>query len=295
MEWSDLFAALPAGAILLDAAGAIQSINPAAERLLGIAAADWLGRADAPFVPPEASERFAWGDLALGVAFSEISPLRLVTFQDRTAQERERRELLEWMRFCLGFDMRGLLSSIRGSLVFLQYASGEPLGGMQREVLGMAEHSARRLSEYAEDLLDIVRYDLGYSVVHTKEPQSITHLINQVATQLRSAGYDDHYVIDLEVADDLPFVPCDTSRAAKLIKVLVNNFFRSSRALVKISARMSGENELSLTIRSTEAWRITDDGTFDRRDNTEMYLAHVLACAHGGRLWVESGEEGSAF
>jgi PAS domain-containing protein len=139
--------ALPEATLLRDAAGVVRHVNPAAERLLKVSAADVVGRRDLPHI---SAKQMDSGEARFEIYTFEV-PLSveimlvdgggsLVVYRDHSWQ-RNLESYLAMMRF----DLASPLTSIRGFADIVRLNRGSITLEQQDEFLKMAAQGAARV------------------------------------------------------------------------------------------------------------------------------------------------------
>ncbi len=163
-------------------------------------------------------------------------------------------------------------------------------------------HSAMRLNERVEELLDISRGEMGMLKVHL-EPINMILVIENVASYQRTQMDRNHQRLLLNLPEDLPQVRGDENRLRQILLNLVGNAikFTPDGGLISISAEADKEN---LTIIVQDTGKGIDDEDLDRlfqpynriesdRQNFSglglgLALCKQLIELHGGKIWVHS-------
>lgn len=216
--------------VVVTSAGRVRFLNPAAARLLGRPAEQWLGEGFPWNVCPGEAQDL---DLSIcGVAAvaesraTEIAwegaPALLIVLRDvtrRTLREEELRHALrrrDHFLAILSHEMRNPLSAIVNATRLLQRSGGDAHAlGRAAEVL---EHQSRQLTRLLDDLLDIARIsegkiELRKQIVDLR--QTAREAAESVAAQLAQRC--------LTLAISLPEMPLEVNGdPARLLQVLTN-------------------------------------------------------------------------
>ena len=236
----------------------------------------------------------------LGTFLQRIAKLGdglIVFLADVTAQRRMEAELRSYADL-VAHDLREPISGIAMLVALLEKHASEPPSG---EVLKLLRASAERARELIDGVLAYAR--AGELRI---EPVALDRLVADVADDLRPGL--EQAGARLRVGE-LPEVNGDPRQLRRVLQNLIGNAlkFRGTEPLLVDLSALRGSHEWVVTVRdnglgvdSKDASRIF--GMFSRAngetDGTGIGLAvcRRVIEAHGGRIWVEAGEDcGSAF
>jgi PAS domain S-box-containing protein len=238
------------------------------------------------------------------------------TAQDTTEQERSRQALqryarelearnaeLEQFAYVASHDLQEPLRMVSSFLQLLQRRYAGRLDDTADEYIAYAVDGAKRMQALIQDLL-------AYSRIGTRgkpfQRVDLSRLVEDVLTDLGPAIDDTEATVEV---GDLPSVDADPTQMRQLLQNLVGNaikFRGPDPPLVRLRAAREGPN-----------WRITvsDAGIgiapehrdrifqiFQRLHTRDEYEGTGIGLAickriverHGGRIWVDSAEEGGA-
>jgi len=320
--------------LVVDPAGGVELVNPAARQLFGVRPAD----AAPPWVPPEPLRQPLADALANRRAFQADSFDQAVLFRlhgeeraylpqvlpisDRFGYTlgaavvlkdvtgfRHLDQLKSDLVATVSHELKTPLTNLRLAVHLLLEESVGPLTPKQTELLLDARDSAERLLRMIEHLLALARLQQREQGLELK-PHAPAELLRAAADAFAAQARDRH--IDLVVAesDNLPPVPIDAARVAQALGNLIDNALAHTEPGGTVTLSAAGTDRgVRFTVADTGAgipaealphvfdrfFRVPDD---DRPGSTGLGLAIVreVAEAHGGTADAESCPgRGSAF
>lgn len=303
-----IFAALPDGAILLDAAGAIRAINPAAARLLAIEPADWLGRADAPFVPAAPQERLEWDGRVFAVRFAAVGDAgdTLALYADISAQVRTEREF-DLFIACLFSDMRSPFTPLVGFSKLLSQGYLGALSDSQRQAVETIHRSAEAGLNKLWGYSEIYSFDRRSRAARLDQHDLLDHI--KAVVEKTSDRFQDWCgqggLISIELRVENGILAYDRQMIEEVLFLLLTAAVMNSGIEKHVSLRLRAPNALSIQVDMLTAGSpayLTDEERYFRRlappepnNQINFYIARSYVEAHGGRLWVESDAQHAAF
>jgi signal transduction histidine kinase len=213
---------------------------------------------------------------------------------------------LEAFSYSVSHDLRGPLSRIAGfSKALLEFHAAQ-LDEEGRGFLKRIDHSATRLCELVEELLNFSRL----TQVEMKEQQvNLSAMLAGLAAELQ--GRDPERTVDFRIAPDVHAWGDPTLLRAALENLLENSWKftrKHAAARIEFGQRKTGDGQV---------YFLRDDGAgFDMRDASRLFspfqrlhresdfdgtgigLATVdrIIRRHGGRIWAEGEiERGAVF
>lgn len=225
---------------------------------------------------------------------------------DRIAMEDMRDDLTSMIIH----DLRAPLGNVMSSLSMLQAT----LPDSDEENLSMLEialRSTQHLSRLVDSLLDLRRLEAGKAVLR-KEEIRIDALAVEAAQQVDATARGKGIEILYDFAPQPPRVRADADMIRRVIINLVENAIKYTpgAGVITISAQAEdGEAVVSIAdtgpgIPEAERARVFDKFTRLQRTISQgpkglglgLAFCKLAVEAHGGRIWVEAGEEaGSVF
>lgn len=261
------------GLVVADDHYRIITMNPVAEKLFGVRAADVIG---VPLL--NISEKSGFGELAALLRRSSEFPLskeesvaiikhnrsriRFALTDLRDEKGSGRGVLLgirdvttdaEVDRLKSGFiakishELKTPLTSMKGSLQFI-LKKGKWLTGMEREMLGVCHRNTDRLIALIAGILELSRIEAG-QVLFLMRPQQLAEVVLYAIEEIKEAALLKNISIVNEVPMDLPKVYGDYERLTQVLLNLLSNAvkFSPEDAVVTLSAAVE-EPFLALSV-----------------------------------------------
>ncbi len=213
-------------------------------------------------------------------------------------------------------DLRTPLTSIKASVTTLLDDQRAPAGNGdeqklsnegRQEMLEIIDEEADRLDRFIEDLMAMARIEAGEMQLR-REWSSLTEIITAVMTRAEPLTKNNR--IELWLDEELPAVRVDERAVAEVLYVLIDNAAKYSPpgGVLKIAARASDNDMVQLSVEDQgpgipeelrervfdKFFRAMRDGDLaGSKPGTGMGLAIAkgIVEAHGGKIWIESGEE----
>ncbi|GGG13756.1 PAS domain-containing sensor histidine kinase [Rhizobium wenxiniae] len=204
----------------------------------------------------------------------------------------------------LSHDLRNPVASITAATRML---AKEALSDRGKQVLGLMQGSALRMSSLIENILDFARARLGSGIglsLHTE--QSLQPLIDQVVLELRAVHPDHGILTSYEFLQPLT---CDPLKIGQLVSNLLGNALTHGDETKPIRLdcqTRDGQLRLSVTNGGKPIPDAVIPTLFDPfvrgQPNSYtnglglgLFIAKQIATAHGGALDVSSGKDETRF
>ena len=330
------------GVLILDAAHRIQVFNRAMAWLTGWTPAEALGRPHDEVVVlnpkrsgmtlaeaeaggwPLASDRpiYVEGDLirrdgsriSVGITYSPLLDrtgrlVNIIAVARDMTRLREAEELKSTFISIISHELKTPVSIIKGYAGTLRREDTTWEPATVRQIAGIIEEEADRLTQLIDNLLDASRLQAGALELQFAEV-ALDELAERVADRFRPQT-DKHFIV-VDFPPDFPLVHGDPRRLEQVLANLVSNAIKYSPhgGTIRISGRATPREVIvtvtdeGIGIPPEEQERIFERfyrASAARARQTPgtglgLYLARAIVEAHGGRIWVESAPgRGAAF
>lgn len=228
-----------------------------------------------------------------------------------SALQSEKQQLLELQRLrqetgdLIVHDLRNPLQNIMGALQLMPVVLPEDIWQANRELLEIAQAGCERMQLLIETLLDVARIESGEAHLELSAT-SLPGLVDGVTRRMTSFTRGD-VKLQTCLPATLPTVMVDQNLLDRVLTNLIDNAVKHTPlgGLVSVEAEvLQGELTVSVTdsgpgIPPEERERIFERftqtmGEKRRRRGFGLGLTfcRLTVQAHGGRIWVESGEDG---
>lgn len=262
-----------------------------------------FGRFGGPSYPPEhirLAEFVAWhvGQLLENRRLSR----RIANLEAQRELTRMQDEFIS----TISHELRTPLGFIKGYVTTLLREDTTWDAERREEFLQIIDDEADRLRELIDNLLDSSRLESG-TLSMTLEPTKIAPVVR--ASVHRIKGVHPDIDIEMDLPEDLPILPIDTTRIAQVIDNFLNNASKyASGSAVKVIARAT-DDSLRITVQDEgpgipaehrphlfeRFYRVPSEST-TRGTGLGLYISQKIIEAHGGEIGVESTMgEGTSF
>ena len=210
-------------------------------------------------------------------------------------------------------DLRTPLTSIKASTTLLiedrqTPQRGEPLSPVEQDaLLAVISHESDRLDHFVESIVDLARIDAGEMELRRNwgpVDEMIEAAVARTEPLLRA------HELNILIGPDLPVIRVDARAVAEVIFTLLDNASKYSPAgtTITIRAERGGDDVVRISVADQglgipaesreqvfeKFFRNSVKETPNRAAGIGMGLsiAKGIVEAHGGRIWIESGEHG---
>ncbi len=244
----DALMGLADGVTLVDDASRIALLNPRAEELFGLAAADWMGRdiqdlyravaansVVGEILAPRLSQHAARAQEMPRLEFSLRLPRERmmeakwfalhdsgaygVLWRDVTS-DREAEQIKNQLLSTVSHELRTPLASIKGFATTLLRQDVRWDEATQREFLRIIEEESNRLEELIDNLLDMSQMEAGALRIQ-REPTQLRRLVREAVENAQRRTESHWFVMDLPA--ELPRVWADPRRIRQVLNNLLEN------------------------------------------------------------------------
>ena len=231
----------------------------------------------------------------------------VVTVQDLAPLKELERQRAEFLAL-VSHELRSPLTAIKGSCATVLDASPGPDRPELLQLFRIVNAQADHMRGLVSDLLDSGRIETGTLSV-TPEPEDVATLIDQARSTFLSGG--GRHVIDVDLPRALPSVLADGQRVVQVLNNLISNAARHSPSSLPIGVSVvRGDLQLAISVADRgegipssqlphlfekHASFAGDDAGRTARSGLGLHICKGLVEAHGGRIWADSGSEGTRF
>jgi len=320
------------GLIILDEKDKIFSINPEAEKMLGLKAEKILNKttyslSDFIIAVPIASvlndglNNIYKKEITLSKdVFYQLSviPLKLtekdighlVVLHDISREKIVDRTKSEFVSLA-AHQLRTPLSIMNWSMSMLKKGDFGKLNKEQKEIIERAYETNESMVSVVNNLLNITRIEEGRYIYETSVTD-IKELVNSVLDNYHHLIKNKKINVELNYSDDLPKINIDSEKIKIAIQNLIDNAIKYSSVGGKIIITLKNDKKNVEFVMQDFGIGIPKDQSdsifnkFFRSDNAKkvdpngtgigLFLTENIISAHGGKIWFESEEgKGTSF
>ena len=226
----------------------------------------------------------------------------VVVLQDMTPLEEQERLRAEFLAM-VSHELRAPLTSVKGSVATLLGAPAPLNPAEMQQFHRIIDSQVDRMHLLISDLLDVARIETGALAV-SPGPTDVAMLVGEARNAFRSGG--GRHRIEIELADDLPWVMADRARMVQVLDNLLSNAARNSAESFPIRVSAAVEDVHVAVSVSDRGRGIPTESLphlfrmFSRIDGEEpgrgtglgLAVCKGIVEAHGGRIWAESDGPG---
>lgn len=234
----------------------------------------------------------------------------IVTLFDRTERYNSDDNSLGFVALAV-HELRTPITMLRGYIEVFEEELSPKLDDELKSFMEKMEASAKRLSIFVSNILNVARIEQNQLALHlTEERWSDVLEASVTDAELRAKIHDK--TIEFSIADDLPTVAVDRVSIYEVLNNLLENAIKYSgdSKQIIVSSGIDKDGNIETTIQDFGAGIPTSilPNLFEKfsrnhrtRDNISgtglgLYLSKSIINAHGGQIWASSKEnEGSTF
>lgn len=321
--------ALADGAVIAGPDRRVTVVNAAAARMLGVDAAELVGRPLDDVLALQDQDGHAWyatncpyDGLPTRTAVPEQSwllpdgtevlvvarihrpaldgPVEQVAVSIRSGRgrarlDRERSDLVA----TVAHELRSPLTGVKGFVQALLNRWDKLSDDQKKLMLTTVSADSDRLSRLIAELLDIARLDTGRLQLYPR-PSDTAVLAGRVVDSIAASTSRP---LVLEAADDLPHITVDPDKFTQVVTNLVENAVRHGEGTARVGMERYGDG-VRLTVQDegdgiapelrrrvfTKFWR----GGGSSGSGLGLYLVNGLVKAHGGTVTIDDAPGGGA-
>jgi signal transduction histidine kinase len=210
-------------------------------------------------------------------------------------------------------ELRSPLTSITGALDIALSEYAGRLNDKQHRYLSLARASCAELNQIVDDLLDVARSESGGMPIHFGAVD-LNHLTADVVEKYRGSANSKRIDLRFKPADTTLRIAGDSDRLNQVLNNLLSNAVKFTPLKGHIEVEVFGPSVASSHVgvsvfnngdaiaeeaqeRIFEKFEQIKDSTTRRVGGSGLGLAisRAIVEAHGGRIWVESGDSGAKF
>jgi two-component system, OmpR family, sensor histidine kinase KdpD len=204
-------------------------------------------------------------------------------------------------------ELRTPLATILAAATSLRQGEVAWDSDTRAELLEIMEEEADHLNRLVGNLLDMSRIEAG-ALQPQRQWNQLSEIVETALARLRRAA--EKHTVQIDVPDDLPLVPVDTTLMQQVFVNLLSNSlkFAPAHTLIRVSAEAAEAETLHVQV-SNQGPRVAEKDlehifdkfyrvtAADRVTGTGLGLSICkgIVEAHGGRLWAENLPAGLAF
>jgi PAS domain S-box-containing protein len=315
------------GLLVVDAQGKVVMMNPAAERLLGVARKDKIGKPVDDSLKEEQllslvkdSKGKEGKEIELFSQNNETSKtirassavienengqtVGMVSVLSDITKQKEIDRLKASFVANVTHELRTPLVSIDKSISLLLSKNGGGLSDSQEQFLLIASRNCKRLSLLINDLLDLSKLEAGkMNVVIT--PCALDKVIRESTEGLNAwAGAKSVKIVN-NIPENLPLVKIDPDKIIQVLNNLIGNAikFTPANGTITVSAQLYNDHEMIVSVQDTGVGIAKNEleKVFDKFYQTGervatdvsgtgigLSIAKEIVQLHSGKIWVES-------
>lgn len=204
-------------------------------------------------------------------------------------------------------ELRNPLTMLRGYIEILEEEVDDKTNLELTTDLQKMRASAKLLTEYTNNILNVSRVDSDQLSLHLKS-ENWAELIKSVAESMRLRAQVHGLKIEVDVASTLPPAGIDRVSMSEVLTNLIDNAIKYSQGArpITVSASLNQAGEIETTVKNygvvigddvignlfTRFYRNHRSRSQATGTGLGLYLSKSLVEAQGGSIWVKSSELG---
>lgn len=323
------------GLLVVDAQGKVVMMNPAAERLLGVARKDKIGKPVDESLKEEQllslvkdSKSKEGKEVELFSQNNETSKtirassaiienengqtVGMVSILSDITKQKEIDRLKASFVANVTHELRTPLVSIDKAITLLLSDAGRELSDNQQQFLAIASRNCKRLSLLINDLLDLSKLEAGKMSIQLTAC-SMDKVISEAIEGLNAWANAKFVAIVKKFQENLPEVKIDPDKIIQVLNNLIGNAikFTPNNGTITVEAKLHSDREIVVSVQDTGVGIAKDEllKVFDKFYQTGervatdvsgtgigLSIAKEIVQLHGGKIWAESQDaQGAKF
>ena len=323
------------GLLVVDAQGKVVMMNPAAERLLGVARKDKIGKLideslreeqlvslvkDSKGKEGKEIELFSQNNETSKTIRASSAVIEnengqtvgMVSVLTDITKQKEIDRLKASFVANVTHELRTPLVSIDKAITFLLNNPKGAFSENQQQFLSIASRNCKRLSLLINDLLDLSKLEAGKMSIQLTAC-SIDKVISESIEGLNAWANAKSVAIVDKVQANLPQVKIDPDKVIQVLNNLIGNAikFTPNNGTITVEAKIHNDRELVVSVQDTGAGIAKDEllKIFNKFYQTGervatdvsgtgigLSIAKEIVQLHGGKIWAESQDgQGAKF
>jgi GAF domain-containing protein len=244
---------------------------------------------------------------------AERMPIGWMMVLRDVTEELELQHMRDELTNTIVHDLRSPLSSILGSLYFMEELGEIDPATAGGQALNISIRSANKLMDLVNSLLDIARLSSGQTLVE-QQAQRLETVLDAALEYLLPLAADSEITLSTAIEPDLPLVLLDEDKINRVVINLVDNALKftprggqvtigavrwtghTGQAMVRCLVRDTGpgippEYRTRIFDRFVQ---ITDRPGRRRGTGIGLNFCQLAVEAHGGKIWVEDAPGGGS-
>lgn len=262
------------GLVVVDSAGKVMMMNPAAEKLLGVSQREKSGKTimedvkeeqlfsmvktlpgkgadkEIEIVSPENETRKILRASSAIIENEDGQTVGMVSVLSDITKQKELDRLKSSFVAGVSHELRTPLVAMEKSITLLLSGTTGALSETQQQFLTIAERNLQRLSRLINDLLDLSKLESGKMEMR-RQPASIEQIIDDTILSLENWAKTKSIELKKIIPDLLPQVSVDSDRITQVLINLIGNAIkftpREGRITIQaVSSKQGNEIEVSV-------------------------------------------------